>query len=70
MEIMAMGPYTGGQRDAPSKEAGAGPEGTLPCLDADDGAARLLILRPPVPLDRLRQALRHLAVQHSVRWRS
>ncbi len=70
MEAMAMGPYTAAQRDAPSSEAGVGLGSTPPCTDADDGAARLLILRPPVPRDTLRQALRQLAVEYSVRWRA
>lgn len=70
MDATAMEPYTAAQKGAPSNAAGAGPGSTPPSTDADDGAARLLILRPPVPLDTLRQALRQLAAEHSARWRS
>lgn|GEM_PF-2117403 len=54
---------------APDEGVGARPDGTPAQAAADDGAAWLLILRPPVPLEVLQQALRDLAAARSVHWR-
>jgi hypothetical protein len=70
MEAMATAPQTATQPGAPGNEVGAGLRSTPPSRNADDGAVRLLILRPPVPLDVFRQALRQLAAKHSMCWRS